>query len=1200
MNFRLSQSLLLSVIILVLLPVSVQPQQASQTLFYNENPGRVTAGPAREPAFTLKFPAVITLIRTYHWNDGQGETPGTIGLRGQTGKVYGPWPASGQAGNKYWIVRPNARIPAGTYQVLDSSPSTWSCNQQSRGYGFAMVDAELADADVREPGTDKPGAENSSGAQSAATSGRPPISVFWGLGMKAEDLSLPTATPPTRVLTVQHVQPSTRPQDFAFGGRIKVTVPPGEISRACDLILSESPPPSNSPDELKHLASYRIDLGDRHEFNLPITIEVPYDPALVPQGRSAEEVFMAAYWHERSKVWVLLPTVADPVTKTLRTFTRHLTLVSWWSRGINWFLRDAIKTDHFILWYSAKKINAANSPASDRAWSASIGPEVVAGTEPLGAYRRQGSDIVPVRHEAGVPLYIEYVAQCLEYAYNTYKMKGLRVPSWTRHDVFVGVGGGIFGDDPYHTKFSGVIYIPPLQINTPRAVRGVTAHELCHGAQTEYLSFDMMAMTLRKWWLEATAEYGAKMVWGDAMDYRGMDKSFFQVPLTTSDDDHEYNAARFVQMLVEKKRSSFSQMLEFTLNVGTVLNAAETAHVVDYAIIDRLIGYKEPFGSYTRTITLGRLENFYLARNQTLINYWREFAGYTLFDASSELLGVGGSLPSAQMISRLGLDNPELNVQAKFVLLPLVEQKSLPITVPGDYACYVWAVRAEMPPGLPKDGARALNVTADKNLPTGFTADIYLLKGNKRIAGVKPAGTIAANNITREVPLKVGPDDEIYVLATNFMIKPVQATINICNDAALTLDPPRILDAKPAELYTFRAQARLLPLDTKDFRLRWDFGDGTKGDLDSELDRTTPAVLKGSYAHKFDKPGTYQVKVQVIEGVAARVRAEATVDVVMSRQPAIRLVPPDINVQTNIEVEINAAVDNPPAKAQYVWSLGPTVRTSASPTIRYAFPLAGKVDLSIALEDQATGRIVATAKGTATVEDGEQVRWIKEFYDDGKLSREYQELVATRERHGPCRTYYRNGVMGEDALYKRDKMVRTTRWWESGKPQYQANFNDNGKMNGQEITYYQNGVKQEENYWLAQSDTKPSLKDGVFRKYHQDGSLAQETTYVSDVLHGPMKELSAPDAQGKQVVLVQGAWAGGKRVGDWVFRKGDLRLEEKYVDGKRHGLARRYNGKGQVYVEEEYENDKVRVRRYYDDAGNVKETERDPSSKLYW
>ncbi len=101
--------------------------------------------PTAPTRITFRKPYKVTFIQTYHWNNGRGTSrAGTIGLRHSSGKMYGPWRASGVSGrgrarNIYWQVRPNVALPPGTYTVVDSDPSTWAQNRQSRGKGFVII-----------------------------------------------------------------------------------------------------------------------------------------------------------------------------------------------------------------------------------------------------------------------------------------------------------------------------------------------------------------------------------------------------------------------------------------------------------------------------------------------------------------------------------------------------------------------------------------------------------------------------------------------------------------------------------------------------------------------------------------------------------------------------------------------------------------------------------------------------------------------------------------------------------------------------------------------------------------------------------------------------------------------------------------------------------------------------------------------------
>ena len=122
--------------------VEDEPPAAEEEFFRVSSLGVAYNGAKSPTVFTLYEPWRVTEIGTYHWNQGAGVWPGTIGLRAADGTMYGPWQASGQPGqggvpNAYWLVNPNVVIPPGTYTVVDSSAATWSQNSETGGRGMA-------------------------------------------------------------------------------------------------------------------------------------------------------------------------------------------------------------------------------------------------------------------------------------------------------------------------------------------------------------------------------------------------------------------------------------------------------------------------------------------------------------------------------------------------------------------------------------------------------------------------------------------------------------------------------------------------------------------------------------------------------------------------------------------------------------------------------------------------------------------------------------------------------------------------------------------------------------------------------------------------------------------------------------------------------------------------------------------------------
>ena len=130
--------------------ITVEGGRGKSDLFFEVTSlSGVSNDPPNAVTFTVDWPLVVTLIRTYHWNDGRGtSTLGEIGLIDQEGTTYGPWEATGEIGgsgapNAYWVVEPNIELPPGEYMVVDSDPASWSWNEETQGRGITWVYAIL-------------------------------------------------------------------------------------------------------------------------------------------------------------------------------------------------------------------------------------------------------------------------------------------------------------------------------------------------------------------------------------------------------------------------------------------------------------------------------------------------------------------------------------------------------------------------------------------------------------------------------------------------------------------------------------------------------------------------------------------------------------------------------------------------------------------------------------------------------------------------------------------------------------------------------------------------------------------------------------------------------------------------------------------------------------------------------------------------
>ena len=113
-----------------------QPSEERQIFSTGNDYGVFNGGTS--PSFTLRRAVIVTYIMTYHWNNGRGTAGGTITLKNQDGKIFGPWRVK-VVNNVYWIVNPQVTLMPGTYTVIDSEPSTWAQNPQSGGRGHTII-----------------------------------------------------------------------------------------------------------------------------------------------------------------------------------------------------------------------------------------------------------------------------------------------------------------------------------------------------------------------------------------------------------------------------------------------------------------------------------------------------------------------------------------------------------------------------------------------------------------------------------------------------------------------------------------------------------------------------------------------------------------------------------------------------------------------------------------------------------------------------------------------------------------------------------------------------------------------------------------------------------------------------------------------------------------------------------------------------
>jgi hypothetical protein len=130
-------------------------------------------------------------------------------------------------------------------------------------------------------------------------------------------------------LVSQPLKPSSEAQTVSYQDKVRVTVPGGLLKSEETLTISAvgNPPPMKIP-AFEVGTIYDIALGNQHEFDQPITIELAYDAKrLSPDMTAAHQVWLA-HWAPETQMWTLLPTEVDAKRDVAIARTSRLTFVA--------------------------------------------------------------------------------------------------------------------------------------------------------------------------------------------------------------------------------------------------------------------------------------------------------------------------------------------------------------------------------------------------------------------------------------------------------------------------------------------------------------------------------------------------------------------------------------------------------------------------------------------------------------------------------------------------------------------------------------------------------------------------------------------------------------------------------------------------------------------------------------------------------
>ena len=317
--------------------------------------------------------------------------------------------------------------------------------------------------------------------------------------------TIPAGPPVPPPLVSRALEPSTSAQTLSWNDKVTVTIPGGLLDGKQTLAIAPAqavpPPPFKGIGEM---AGYTITLGDLQEFKKPLTIEIAYDPAKLPDDLSPQKALFASFWDTAQKLWVYSPVTVDTQRKVVTIKTNHLT--SW---KLYYVLQGygVKESDHFLVIYDKQKV-------------------AIVGSKQVSA--------APFAND---------VSGYLEQAYAAYDAAKFTMPSGRTH-VFV-------DKDTFESERSGLtgaVYFA-MTHDSADTLMHEAAHELFHVVQNQY--FNVYGMGWRRWWIEATADSAAYVTWGGTTELSHLNHTYFNKSITASDGKHEYMTANFVVFLAE-------------------------------------------------------------------------------------------------------------------------------------------------------------------------------------------------------------------------------------------------------------------------------------------------------------------------------------------------------------------------------------------------------------------------------------------------------------------------------------------------------------------------------------------------------------------------------------------------------------------------------------------------------------------------
>lgn len=198
--------------------------------------------------------------------------------------------------------------------------------------------------------------------------------------------------------------------------------------------------------------------------------------------------------------------------------------------------------------------------------------------------------------------------------------------------------------------------------------------------------------------------------------------------------------------------------------------------------------------------------------------------------------------------------------------------------------------------------------------------------------------------------------------------------------------------------------------------------------------------------------------------------------------------------------------------------------------------------------------------------------------------------------------YDNNGKILFEGFITRKTKNKIEQWFPNGDKRHVVNYNNDGKLHGNEKVWGENGnlirefnykdgifdgvqKRYFENGQISKLETyKNGLENGVSKQWIPDGTLILESNYKNGERDGIYREWNEKGDLTDQISFKNGQWDGLRLM----FSKGIVIGEIQYKEDKRNGLFRSFYSDGNIQAELEYKDDKLNGRKtYYKKDGTV-------------